>query len=139
MKSLEAEKPRDSKQKKRQEETHGEGWKVRKRRRGRERETERERERIIDPETEEGIDRHKERKRQTQPRRTHVDVGRETKVSRNNGPGPTWRFLQVRVWETVASWLAPQNICGHCCPELITLQGRELWAKLPQSQGTTPG
>ena len=64
MKSLEAEKPRDSKQKKRQKETHGEGWKVRKRRRSRKREI------IIDPETEEGLDRCKEGKRQTQPRRS---------------------------------------------------------------------
>ena len=39
---------------------------------------------------------------------------------------------------SAAAWLAPQNGCGRCCPEIITLQGRELWAELSQTQEITP-
>ena len=113
MKCLEAEKPGDSKQKKRQKEARGEGWKVRKRRRGRKREREREREReiIIDPETEEGIDRHKEKKRQTQPRRYSHRCG-----ERKQGEQEQW----TRSYLELPASLGVGGSCSLACsPECL--------------------
>ena len=109
-----------------------EGVESKKRRRGRDRE------RITDPETEEGKDGHTRERGRDNHGHSHIDMGRDTEMNRNCEPGPTQSSWQDGAWGLATAWLAPQNGCGHCCPEIITLQGMGLWAELSQTQEATP-
>lgn len=133
-KSLEAEKPRQRQQKQRLKGVDEEGWKVRKRRKGRDTKI------ISDPETEKLLDGHTERKRQRQPR---IHSHRHGERDRDDWELWTRSYpeLLARLGMGVASSMAcsPEWFGAYnCYPELITLQGRGLWAELPQTQEITP-